>query len=132
MQDEAGHVFVKNDDLARHCVDLLHDVLHTNAELETDSDTAVVAEAIRLMIDIIQLPTMADITFCEKNIGLVDRALECLYYLTDGTEGYQEFLQLLGVASIENLMQAALKWLESDCFSENQRTVAACEALLPL
>ena len=129
MQDEDGHVSSENNDLARHCLCLLHEVLHTNTD--TDIDMAVVAEAIRLMIDIIQLPTMAGMTIFAGNSDLVDRALGCLFYLTQSTEGHQQALQLLGVASIEDLMRAALTWLEADSVSEAQCTDAAREALPP-
>ena len=127
MQDEDGHVSSKNNDLARHCLCLLQEVLHTN----TDTDMAVVAEAIRLMVDNIQLPTMTDMNVFAGNSDLVDRALGCLFYLAESTEGRKQALQLLGVASIEKLMRASLTWLEDDSSTEHQWTVAACEALSP-
>ena len=125
MQDEDGHVSSKNNDLARHCLCLLQEVLHTN------TDMAIVAEAIRLMIDIIQLSTMADMNVFAGNSDLVNRARGCLLYLAESTEGRKQALQLLGVASIERLMRALLTWLEDDSLTEHQWTVAACEALFP-
>ena len=128
MQDKSGFFILKNNNVGRRSLSLLHAVLHVNTD--TDRDAAIVADALQLIIGIIQLP-LAGLEMYEKLSDVVDLALGCLYHLTASTEGRQQALQLLGVASIEDLMRAALTWLEDDSCTEDQWIVAAREAFLP-
>ena len=108
------------------CVMVLRPVLEvctSSTDLHGESD--LIATAIGAMIEVVQKPTLSNSV---SDINMVQDALECLQCLTSIPAGRQQALQLLTVDKIEDLLRAALSWLEEDSQPEKHWATAASKA----
>lgn len=111
------------------CLTLLWPVLEactSSTDLHDESD--LLADAIGAIIEVIQRATLFD-----SMSDMVHTALGCFHYLTSIPAGQQQALQLLTVDKIEDLLRAALTWLEDDSQPEKNWAMATCKAtILPI
>lgn len=96
-------------------------VCTSSTDLHDESD--LIATAIGAVIKVVQKPTLVD-----SMADLVRLALGCLYYLTSIPAGRQQALQLLTVDKIEDILRAALSWLEDHSQPEMHWDIAARKA----
>ena len=106
------------------CLKLLGSVLKvctSSTDLHDESD--LIATAIGATIEVLQKPTPLD-----SMPDLVHLALGCLYYLTSIPAGRQPALQLLTADNIEDVLRAALTWLEDESQPAMHWAIAARKA----
>ena len=128
MVMQTAHVELESGkrEVLGRCLKLLGSVLKkvytSSTDLQDDSD--LIATAIGALLEVVQKPILLD---CMSGLG--HHALGCLYYLTSTTPAARrQALQLLTVDKIEDLLRAALTWLEDESQPEMHWAIAARKA----
>ena len=127
VQTADGQLRQEQKNMLYCCLTLLRPVLEMFMSMTYLRDELdLIANVTGTMIKVIQKSDQFD-----SRSEIIHDALACLSHLTTYPETRQQALQLLTAEQVEDLLSAALSWLEDDTRSEMEGSIATGKAIPP-